>query len=154
MRLDAIGRVENPQDVDLDPITIPVCGLDMQRENVCEEFNFRPTLPWGNTFALIESIEGGERNLAGNTVKWLRNCLVDDEERQRWQGFLERDDVMIEQATIESVYEALAETYAARPTLPPSGSTGTGGSTKRTSQAASRSQASKSKRSRSRSVST
>lgn len=149
MKLDAIGKVEDPGDADLEPITIPVCGLhSKKRENVCEEFDFRPTLPWGNTFALIESVENGQRNLAGNTVKWLRNCLVSDEERERFQEFLLAPEVEIEQSTIEGVYEALAETYAARPTLPRSASSGGRAKTKRTSQAAARSQASRSRKSR------
>jgi hypothetical protein len=151
MKLDPIGKVDNPSDADLEPITIPICGLHAKKhENVCEEFDFRPTLPWGNTFALIESIENGQRNLAGNTVKWLRNCLVSDEERERFQGFLLSPDVEIEQSTIEGVYEALAETYSARPTLPRSASTGGGAKTKRTSQAVARSQASRSRKSQQR----
>ena len=155
MRLEPIGRVEHPEQADVEPITIPICGIDpAKHENVCEEFSFQPTLPWGNTFALIEQIEGGGGRLAGNTIKWLRTCLVSDEERDRFQLFLERGDVLIEQSTIEGVYEALAETYAARPTLPRTGSNGTGGSTKRTSQAASRAAASRSRKSRSPSRST
>lgn len=152
MKLDPIGKIEHPEEADLEPITIPICGLHRSKtgtvENLCEEFDFRPTLPWGNTFAIIEAVEENTANLAGNTVKWLRNCLVDnDEERERFRLFLLRPDVEIEQTTVEGVYEALRDTYAARPTLPRTASTGGGAKTKRTSQAASRAQASRSRKS-------
>lgn len=143
MRIDPIGRVEDPQNADIEPIIIPICGLSNQtRDNVCEEFKFRPTLPWGNTFALIEQAESGETIMAANTVKWLRNCLVGKDEQERFRQFLLRDDVEIEQATIEAVYKALADAYSGRPTLPRTSSTGTGGGTEQTSGADSRPEAS------------
>jgi hypothetical protein len=147
MKLDAIGRVDKPEEIDVEPITIPVIGYTRAHKEVCEEFNFRPTRPWGNLFAMFEADD--ERGFAGGTVRWLHNCLLDDAERERWKTFLLRDDVEIEQATIEGVFSSLSETYSARPILPRSASTGGGAQTKRTSQAASRSRASASKNSHS-----
>lgn len=145
MKLDPIGLIEDPELVDAEPITIPVCGFNRKtKKSVCEEFNFVPTLPWGNTFDLIESAERGANIMAGNTVKWLRNCLIDDEEREHWREFLASTDVLIEQNTVEGVYQAVAEVYAARPTLPRTGSTGTGDSTTGTSKGASKKRASRS----------
>jgi hypothetical protein len=156
MRLEPIGKIENLQEIDLDPITVPVCGIKPKPkpENVCEDFNFRPMVSWGNTFALVDAVESGEANLAWNAVKWLRNALVDDEERERFQTFLSRSDVLIGEDTLTALVEALRETWAARPTMPQPSSNGTSPSTKRTSAAASRARASRSKNSRSSSRST
>jgi hypothetical protein len=146
MRLDPIGMVDDPASADLEPITVPICGLHAEkRKNVCEEFNFRPTLPYGYTVTLLEAAEEG-REPSNSNVRWLSAALMGDEERQRFWGFLQRPDVEIEQTTINGTAEALAEAYAARPTLPRTGSSGTGGSTKRTSTAASRAQASRSRK--------
>ena len=147
MKLDPIGRVENPQELDVEPITIPVVGYTTGRKEVCEEFNFHPSLPWGNTFDMFEA-ENGSGPKPGGVIKWLYNCLLDDDERERFRAFCKREDVIIAQQTMEDIFQSLAETYAARPTLPRSASTGGGASTKRTSQAASRASASRSKNSR------
>jgi hypothetical protein len=150
MKLDPVGFVEHPEDIDLEPITLPICGLHAEtRENVCEEFDFRPVTSWGNTLAMIEAVESGADNLAYNFVKLLRNALVSDGEYERFKAFLSRSDVLIEGSTLGAAFSALREAWGARPTTRPSSSDGTGGSTKRTSQAASRARASKSKRSRS-----
>jgi hypothetical protein len=156
VKLDPIGKIDNLQDIDLDPITVPVCGIkpSPRPENVCEEFNFRPGVSWGNTFALVDAIETGEANLAWNAVKWLRNALIDEPEQKRFQAFLSRPDVLVEEATLTALVDALRETWAARPTMPQPSSNGTGTSTKRTSQAASRARASRSRNSRSPSRST
>jgi len=150
LKLDPIGLVEDTESVDLEPITLTICGLSLKtRENVCEEFNCQPTLPWGNTFAAIEAVESGNTNMAWNAIKWLRSCLMDDSERDRLQAFLMRSDVAIEQSTMDTAYSTLAETYTGRPTLPRSASTGGGAKTEPTSKAGSRAKASGSKGSRS-----
>jgi hypothetical protein len=147
-KLDPVGFVENPDQVDIDPITIPICGLHFEtRENVCEEFNFTPVASWGNTLAMIEAVESGEDKMAYSFVKWLRNALVGESEYERFAAFLSRPDVLIESSTLQGAITALREAWAARPTLPSSGSAGTGGSTKRTSTAASRARASRSRKS-------
>lgn len=150
MRLAPIGQVKDGEQLDIEPITIPVCGVDREKgETVCEEFAFRSTLPWGNTFALIEAVEQNANTMAGNTIKWLRNCLISDKERERFQTFLISPTIEVEQSTIEGLYEALAEVYASRPTLPRTTSTGTGGQTEPTSKGSSAKPASTSKRRRS-----
>ena len=144
-----VGEVENPQDIDLEPIPIEVVGYTREgHKRVGEVFNFRASLPFANTLALIDQVEQGTGRMAGNTIKWLKNCLVSAEEGERFWAYLLRDDLEIAQQTLESTYEALAEVYAARPTLPSAVSSNGGRPTKQTSPAASRARASKSKRSR------
>ena len=141
MRLDPIGVVEHPEQIDLEPITIPVVGYRIKdRKPVEEEFNFHASRPWGVVLALFESET--EKEFAERTIGWLSYCMLSYEERVRWKAFLLREDIAIAQSTVEEVYKALAETYAGRPTLPLSDSSGGGKRTKQTSRAGSRARAS------------
>jgi hypothetical protein len=131
--LQVVGRVPNPEQIETDPIILPVCAYTIDREEVIERFPFRPMLPLG-VAALLERLGGSE--VAVNTViVLLHDCLMADAV-ERWERFLDRDDLLIDAATLAEGWKALLECYAARPTLLPSGSSRTGKRSGRTSKVA------------------
>jgi hypothetical protein len=148
MELDPVGRVENPEELDFEPIVIPVVGYTRDHKEVVEKARFRPLPPAGQTVEVLRSMapNGGVR--ASQMMSFLDACVLEDG-REAWAAFLDSPDVEIEQATLAGVYSALMEAYAARPTMPPASSAAGGKKTKQTSQAASRAKASRSKKSRS-----
>jgi len=142
-----VGRVENPEQLDLQPLEIEVVGYTLERKEVAETFRFRPVPPTGAALAIVRQTMPNGNVPLGPVLDYLDKCLL-EEDQQRFQDYLNRDDVMIEQAAVIDLYTALTEFYTARPTRPPSDSASTGSSAKRTSRAAARSAASPSKTSR------
>ena len=45
MELPIIGQVENPEDLDLDPVVVPLAAYTLDRKEVIERFPFKPTMP-------------------------------------------------------------------------------------------------------------
>ncbi len=147
MELDPVGRVENPAELDLEPIVIPVVGYTREGKEVVEKAQFRPVAPAGQTVAVLRVMSPSGGVPVGQMMGFLDACVLEDS-RESWKTFLDRPDVEIEQSTLVRVYGALMEAYAARPTMPPASSAGGGERTKQTSQGASRAKASRSKKSR------
>jgi hypothetical protein len=153
MELEPIGRVENPDDLDFEPIVIPVVGYTRKGKEVLHKAQFRSVAPAGQTVAVLRNMAPSGGVPAAQMMTFLDACVL-AEDREAWNAFLDNSEVEIEQSTLVRVYAALMETYAARPTMPPGDSSGTGKTTKQTSRAASRSRASRSRKSPSRSRST
>jgi hypothetical protein len=149
VKLEPIGRVENPEDLDVEPIVIPVVAYTTERKEIVEEIASRPYLPTGAAFAMLRTTDGTSDPTL--VMKYLDKCVLPTSTAQ-WRAFLDRDDIFIEMSTLTDVYKALIEVYGARPTMRRASSTTGRTSTKRTSQGASRAKASASKRSRSRSA--
>ena len=153
MELPAVGRVENPDELDIEPIVIPIVGYTRNRKEVVEKIRFRSHMPAGATFDVMRHMNADGGVQAREVLRYL-DATVLEEDSEKLQEFIHRPDVEIRLRTMIEVHEALMEAYAARPTTQLPGSTGTGSSTKRTSRAASRAKASRSKQSRSPSRST
>jgi hypothetical protein len=152
MELEPIGDIEG--GIDIDPITIPVVAWSLTTgKKAIEKFEFRPTLPYGASFALYDSVDGKGDPRPGRVVNYICKCLM-PADLERWKAFLDSDELMVEQDTISTVFTTLTEIYSARPTLPRSSSSPTGKPTKATSPAASRARASRSRKSPSQSRST
>jgi hypothetical protein len=148
-----IGRVTDPQDLDLEPLSITLCGYTLEHEEVSETFRFRPTVPTGAALEIIRHT-GPDGNVpVGIVLDYVDKCLLEADQAP-FRAFLDRDDVMIQGNALVDLYQSLLELYSARPTRRPSGSASTSPLAKRTSRAAARSAASKSKSSRSSSAST
>lgn len=131
--LDVVGRVPNPEKLDTEPIILPVCGYTLDHEEVIERFPFRPIMPLG-VAAALERL--ANEVLPVNTVLvCLRDCLVADAV-ERWEAFLDRDDLLVDAETITLGWKALLEAYGRRPTLLSSGSSRTGRRSGRTSKGA------------------
>ncbi|HXT91160.1 MAG TPA: hypothetical protein VN714_18060 [Trebonia sp.] len=131
--LEIVGRVENPETIEVDPIILPVCAYTLEREEVIERFPFKPIMPLGIA-ALMERVAGQE--IPVNTVLvCLRDCLIADAV-ERWETFLGREDLLIDAETISRGWAALLGAYGRRPTLRSPGSSRTGRRSGRTSKAA------------------
>lgn len=131
--LKVVGRIADPDKLDTEPIVLPVCGYTLDKEEVIEKFPFRPLMPLGIA-ALCERLANQE--MAFNTVLvCLRDCLVPDA-LERWEAFVNRDDLMIDAETIATGWKQILEAYGRRPTLRSSGSSRTGRRSARTSKAA------------------
>lgn len=142
MELEPIGRIDDVDDLDLDPIVVPIVGYTMDREEVIEKFKFKPMAPAGATLGILRSTQSNGTIPIGPVMLWLDKCLLDEAELERWTEHLNNDQVMIESTVLVDTYRALTEAYTARPTRPPSGSPSGGPRTRRTSPAARRSRAS------------
>ena len=153
MQLDPIGRLADPNEIDLEPITVPIIGYTLDREEVETLIDFVPSVPLSAALALNRQTRPNGNVLHPAIIEWLDAC-VSAESHDRWLEMLGSKDIMIETETLVEVYRQLAERYAARPTLRFSDSDGGPSSTNRTSQAAARSRASRSRKSRSPSRST
>ena len=149
MELEPIGRVEDPESLDLDPIIIPIVGYTIDKEEVIQPIRFRPVQPTGAGLAVLrQTLPNGNVPIAP-VMKFLDECILSDD-KELWEKFLNDETVFIEQDTLVEVYKAITAVYAARPTMRRSGSVGGRPSSTPTSRAAARSRASTSKRSPSR----
>lgn len=138
--LPVIGQQENP---DVEPITIPIAAYAIKSgKEIVEKFAFKPTLP-APVLALVERMGGRLQIDAANlgngivseTMTCLKTCVMADE-RDRWDEWIDREDISIEAETLVEVFKALFEEYAERPTRPRSDSSGTGSRSRSTSKAA------------------
>jgi hypothetical protein len=139
--LPVIGQIKDPDELDLEPIIVPLAAYKQEKGKTVEEigrFPFKPMMPAGAR-ALMESSLGQNGEIPYSTALVILNrCIVSDSV-ERWGEFLDRDDLSIEQDALGSVLSALYEVYSGRPTRRPSGSDGTGQRRARTSRAAPRS---------------
>ena len=153
MELEPVGRVDDPETLDLEPIVIPIVGYTTARKEVIEPFRFRPVIPWEQSLDVFDAQQDDGRIKSATVRKFLHSCLI-AEDREKWEEFTLREDVYVGPETWVAAFTALFEVYNARPTMPRSASTAGGGQTKQTSPAASRAKASASKKKRARSHST
>lgn len=140
-KLPAVGRVDNIDDVDLDPIEVPVVGYTIEKEEIEEVFRFRPVQPAGATLDILLYVSVDGSTPVAKVMHFLEECVL-AEDRERWRDFLNDPAIMIEQSVLAQLYRALMEVYAARPTMPSSALSGGGKPGGRTSRAASAAKAS------------
>lgn len=149
MQLQPIGRVEDPQTLDLEPIVVPVVGYDKDHAEHIEEFRFRPIQPTGASLKVLRE-QDEQGNVPVKTVlTFLDKCLM-AEDHDRWEAFLDDPHVFVGQDTIVALYEAVMQVYAERPTVRQSASRSGAAISKRTSGGAARGRPSTGKGSRSR----
>ena len=149
MRVAAVGRVEHPEDIDLEPIEVPVIGYTVDHEEVEEIFSFRGVQPTGASIEVLRNINDDGNVPVKLILDFVDACLLGSDQ-EKWKEFVNDPDVYIEQDTLIELYKTIMEVYAARPTMPPSDSRSGRGNSKQTSQAAARKKASTGKKSRSR----
>lgn len=138
METEIVGREKQPEA--LEPITVPVAAYTLGGEEVVERFRFRPVMPAGAIIRAFRQIQPDGALATGPVLEFLEKSMM-PEDRDRFQEFLDRDDLMIEAELISDIYRTVNEVWSARPTRPQSGSRSTGSAAKRTSRAAARSAA-------------
>lgn len=134
--LSVVGRVSDPDALDLEPVVVPVCAYKQGKdgpEEVVERFPFRPAMPPG-VVALLERLGG--QTIGVNQALIVLNSLVVDDASERWTEFLENPELSIDAEVLAELTKTLVEHYGGRPTRRSSGSSRTGGRSGRTSKAA------------------
>jgi hypothetical protein len=143
-----IGRVEDPQELDLELLEITLVGYTLEREEVAETFRFRPVVATGAALDIIRHTDTEGNIPLGPILDYVDKCLLEGDQ-EPFKAFLDRNDVMIDAGALVTMYRQLVEFYSSRPTRRPPASASTGSPAKRTSRAAARSKGSRSKGSRS-----
>jgi hypothetical protein len=138
MELEPVGRVDNPDALDMSPIVVPIVGYTLDKQEVTQRVRFVPVQPAGPGLDVITAT-GNEDASVVAILRYLEACVLPDD-REVWVEFLHRPDVMVEQVTLVKVFQALTEVYAGRPTIPSADSSGGRTPDDTTSAAAARSQ--------------
>lgn len=141
MRLETVGRVANPEALDLEPIVVPVAAYTADHREVVQEFSFRAMPPAGPQLDVLRMMDAQGEVPAGAVVRFLDACLL-PEDAARWKKYLDDPALYIQQSALVELYRALMELYSARPTMPQPSSQPGPGSTQPTSPAAAPSRAS------------
>jgi hypothetical protein len=139
-RLEPIGRVADPDDLDLEPVEIELIGYTSDKEEVSYLCQFRPVQPTGAAVELMRQINP-DGDVPVSVVLAYLDAAVLDGTQEEWSEFINRPDIFIEQTALLSLYETIIEFYAARPTRQRSGSHNGRVTTAKTSRAAARSKA-------------
>jgi hypothetical protein len=153
MELEAIGRVEHPEELELEPITIPIVGYTREKEEVIQPVNFRPVQPTGAALDVLRMTNVKGDVPVAPVMRFLDECVV-EEDRKSWDDFLNDPTVYIEQDTLIQLYRVLTEVYSSRPTAQRSVSHNGRVTSRTTSRAAASKKVSTSTRSRSTKAST
>ena len=146
-RLEAIGRVEDVESLDFDPIIIPVIGYTEDKEEVEFEAYFRPFEPTGQALNVLRVMDQDGDVPAKVAIAYLDACILAGHQ-DAWREFLDRPDVYVHQDTLVGLYKTIVEFYTARPTSQPSDSPTGPGQHGKTSRAAASSKGSTSRASR------
>lgn len=84
MELEPIGRVDDPDDLDLEPIIIPIVGYIRLpgggREEVIERIEFRPVQPTGAGLAVLRQTRADGNVPVAPVMKFLDACVLEGEE--------------------------------------------------------------------------
>ena len=126
--LPAIGRVDDPEAQELEPVTIPLIGYKPDKEEVEIRVKFRAKPAPGTAFDMLTNVDAQGNIRYADMLGYLYSCIVPED----------RDAVLFEQSTIIEAYRALAEFYDGnkRPSKRRPGSQGGPSKTKRTSRGA------------------
>lgn len=148
MELEPIGRAENPEALNLEPIVAPIVAYTHDGKEHVEKFPFKPVMPAGAMAAMVRNVGPNGELPVNILLACLQRCLMPDA-AERWETWIDSDELNIEHTTLAQLFDQLVRIYGDRPTRRRSGSASGGPPAKRTSRAAARSAASRSKTSRS-----
>jgi hypothetical protein len=141
VKLQPIGRVENPDELDLDPIEVPIVAYANDRSEVITEIRFRAVQPMGASLDVLRETRGDGNVPLSEAIKFLDDCIL-LEDRKKWEALIHDPELTIEQTTYSVLYRELCSVYAARPTQRLSGSHSGQRKPKQTSRDAARKRAS------------
>jgi hypothetical protein len=148
MELEPIGRIENLEDENFEPIVMPIVGYDEDGDEVVVKIRFRPWVP------TKKSLDMRGATIKGVTptnivLDYLEKCVL-KEDRQAWNDLLDSDDVFIKIETFGEIARTLGSIYDGKhPTKQRSDLPGGGQATEPTTRAAATSKDSTSKKLRS-----
>jgi hypothetical protein len=149
MELEPIGRVDNPDDIDLNSITVPIVGYKKGPKGnveVITKIRFKRFIPYGFYKEIVE--RGGDLGaLTGQEQLDYLLSTVEDDDKDKFTEIVFGNSLYIERSTVREVFKRVDEARAGRPTKPSTGSSPSGRPTKVTSKRVSKSTASPKKRS-------
>ncbi len=116
------GRVENPEQINLDPFDFTLIGYrdgPAGREEVPYKFTAGGVRPFAIQLDIVRAAAEGNGVLQSDkVVQFVEQSLVDDAERAKFREAIEQPDVYFEAGVIAEISDWLSETYTGRPTPP------------------------------------
>jgi hypothetical protein len=113
--LDPVGRAERPEDLDFDPVVIPIVGYTADHREVIHEAKFRGMEPTGAAMNLMRQTDAKGNVPASLVIQYLDRCLL-KEDRDEFNAFIDDDDVYVDQKVLMEAYRQLVAYYSKRPT--------------------------------------
>lgn len=113
--LKPIGRLSNLDDLDTEPLTVPIIGYTEDKQEVETKIRFVGTLPAGASLDMIRATDANGRISNAAALDYVDNC-VHAEDKEAWDELLHGTAVIVRITTVLEVYQALAEFYTKRPT--------------------------------------
>ena len=148
MRLDPVGEVKNLNELDVEPVTIPIVSYDEDKNKVVTEIRFMRHVPLGFGIDMIKATKADGTIDPKYMVDFVLDCVV-DEDQESFDDLIRRKDIFTEISTLRKVYDSLGEIYKGdnHPLEKPSSSSAGKPRTARTSKAVASNSASDRKRS-------
>lgn len=127
MTAPVFGRVEHPEEINLDPFTFTLVGYRQMPDGEKREETFQFTAsgvrPYYVQIDMTRAAAADNGVLAGKAIAdYVELALVDDDERARFREVLETPDVYFEAGVLAEISNWLGETYSGRPTKRPTAS--------------------------------
>lgn len=136
MRLEAIGRIADPKEIDTEVLELPIIGYtEKDKKEVETVINFVANASVGAVVDMNRAIDAKGNILPLAAIEFVDKC-VHEGSRAKWDELLHDPKIMVSQATMIEVYQKLCEVYANRPSLQRPGSRDGASPTKKTSRAA------------------
>ena len=95
--LPAIGRVDDPEAQELEPVTIPLIGYKPDKEEVEIRVKFRAKPAPGTAFDMLTNVDAQGNIRYADMLGYLYSCIV-PEDREAWADVLYGDAVLFEQS--------------------------------------------------------
>jgi hypothetical protein len=117
------GRVDNPEQLNLDPFKFTLAGYKVQpdgsNEEVLHEFTASGVRPFYMQIEFVRAAAAESGILGAQAIAdFVEQSLLDDAERQRFRETLETPGVFFDAEVLASISNWLSETYTGRPTRP------------------------------------
>lgn len=122
MAAPVFGRVDKPEQLNLEPFKFTLVGYRRQENGDSEEVKYEFTCtgvqPFGSQIDIIRSSGIGVGGQGAAVISYIEKSLISDDERVKFREALDEPDVFFDGAVLGQVAEWLMETYTDRPTLP------------------------------------
>ena len=135
MKIEPIGKVANLDELDFEPLTVPVVGYTDNLKEVITDIRFRAVVPPGFGLDMISDVDKNGNVQVAAALRFIQACLLPDD-REKWNELIRSDTVNVTSETVSAVYHAIGEFYAKRPFTKQPGSRNGRGSTDTTSPGA------------------
>jgi hypothetical protein len=124
MASPVFGRVEKPEQLNLDPFKFTLVGYrvldDGSKEEVSFGFTASGVRPFYVQIDMVRAAASESNVLSAEAIaKYVEVSLLNDQERERFRDTLEMPDIFFEAEMLGEVANWLGDTYSSRPTKSP-----------------------------------